>query len=375
MKTPHRIIRFILPALCLTFGLASTKAHADVMWQHKGKVSIAGEELVSFNMYNAWSGDNHKTTIKFDASKVAAMAGARAAGKPSRFEVSLVQRLGDDRLLAYSPQAKAYLDEPYSTLKPRLRFNLWEGIDEELANEETIPELTPAQRQRLGKELRASLSLITKRISRNYFRALPQKRTIQGMEAQGYRFTTKFNIGTQPNKQEWISISSELWTVPAGDSDSEITSFVTRANALYKAGGPPTVSMWTNEMFPVLWEAAPKEFHAYFEKLAGSKEAENFGFTGTPVQFFITASPPPAQQLAAGSLRFSMELTKHTTSPVGTAMFEAPAGYRRQQLEPMLQLLRNMQRQAQSTFNEVMDGDLSPLQGIGGPTPIQKGIY
>jgi hypothetical protein len=375
MKISHRIIPSVLPLLCLTFGLASSKATADVLWQHDGKVSLAGEQLMSFKMYNAWSGDNHKSTIKLDASKIAGMAGARAAGKPTQFEVSLIQRLGDDRILVSSPDAKTYIDEPYSTLKSRLRFNLWEGIDEELAKEETIPELTPAQRQRLGKELRASASLITKRITRNYFRALPQKRTIQGLETRGYRYTTKFNIATQPRQQEWISISSELWMAPTADNDSEITSFVTRANALHKASGPATVSMWSNEMFPVLWEAAPKEFHTYFGKLAGNIESENFGFVGTPVQFFVTVSPPPAQKLAVGDLRFSLELTKRATSPLGTAMFEAPAGYRHQKIEPMLQMLKNMQREALATFSEAMDGDFGGFMGMGGPTAIDPRTF
>lgn len=361
MKLQKRSLHGALLASVALLGAVSGTAKADVLWQHNGTVSVGGEKLGSFQMFNAWSADKHKTTVNFDATPLVQF-GASGAGM-AKGTVALIERLDDDKLIAYSPQIPSYIEEPYSTLKPRLRFNLWEGIDDELAkdseNAAEIPQLTKAQRQRLGREMRASMSLLTRSISRVYFRALPNKRTINGLESQGYRFTSMVNVGTG-GRQEWVRASAELWMAAPVDGDSEIAAFTKRANDLKKASGPLTVSMWSNETLPILWEAMPPELHSFVEALIGRVENEDFGFIGTPVQFFVTLSPPPAQKMMIGDVRFALELKKREVAPLRIGTFEVPEGFKRQPIEPALQIMRNAQKQSVRIFEQIMKGQFGP---------------
>lgn len=343
---------------------------------------MGGTPVVSFDFRNQWSGDNHRTSLSIDASKFTSTFGAPPK-TPARAQLAAIERLGDDRLILSSSSftegtnvrtatglPNTYIDEPYSTLRGRLRFNLFEGLDPQLAGE-LPPELTPAQRQRLGRELRAALQPLTRRLSRQYFRALPNTRIINGLKCRGYRYTTLSNsaafgraMGTGSNAQ-WTRANAEWWLADEQPGDSEIRAFTTRANALKTAGGPVTVSMWLNEYLPVLWQAAPEETHAALASLIGNSTDSNFGFRGTPVQMFATVSLPPLQQLAVGDVRFALELKNRHQLPVDESVFQAPTGAKRQEIEPFLQITRNALKQARTQMESAMDGAM----GSSAPAP------
>ena len=348
-------------------ALAST-AHADVSWRHTGRVTVGGTPVVNFDFRNQWSGDRHRATLSVDAAKGAATFGM-PTGNASKAEVSIIERLNDDRLLLVFPDIKAnttttsFVDEPYSTLRKRLRFDFFEGAADKELSTELPPELTPAQRQRLGRELRAVLEPFSRKTSRQYFRALPQIRTINGVKSRGYRYTSAFNTATftraagmtGKGQDTWMRATAEWWLAEEQPGDSEIRAFTTRANNLKTEGGPATVSMWLNEYLPVLWEASPREAHAALASLVGEMGTPGFGFRGTPVQFFATITPPPVQAFAVGDVRFALELKNNHQTPIDEAVFQAPAGAKRQPIEPFLQMTRNAIRQNRAKMEGLMD--------------------
>ena len=359
---------FLLGATLLS-GLA---ARADVSWQHAGSISANGQTLATFTFGNSWSGANHRALIKYDATKMAdmgaMMGGPMATDSMAKGQFSLIERLDDDRLLVAVPAADSYIDEPYSTLKARLRLNIWEGIDPSLSKGE-IPELTAVQRERLGHELRASLSPLTRRLTRIYFRALPNRRVIAGLNCRGYRYTTLVNTSGSKTGNGWSRFAAEWWLADALPGDQEIIDFTQRANTI-KAQGPLTQSMWANEYFPVLWQAAPPEVHRALESMIGYEGAQNYGFQGTPTQFVVTGTIPTAKGKAKPStFRFALDLKARNQNAVAPANFAAPANLKRQPIEPFLQLVKNGMRELRAQAEKSLNEEFGKPQPAGPALP------
>ena len=358
---------FLLCAALLT-GAA---ARADVSWQHTGRVSVgtgaSAETLATFDFGNNWSGANHRAVLKYDATRMAddsaMMGGPMANDKMARGELTLIERLDDDRLVFAVPGAESYIDEPYSTLKSRLRLNIWEGLDPTLGNEE-IPELTAEQRSRLGREVRASLSPFTRRLTRIFYRELPGRRTIKGLECRGYRFTILVNTSGKAKGADWARTNAEWWLADKLPGDQEILDFTQRANGI-KAQGPLTQSMWANEYFPVLWEIMPPEVHRALRSMIGYEGNSDYGFQGTPVQFFVTVqAPKKPSRMTRGdeTIRFALELQNRSTSGVAPAVFDAPTGLKRQPIEPFLQLIKNAVNEGREEIEKSLDKEFGPRQ-------------
>lgn len=335
-------------------------AHADIAWQHVGRVTVGGKQVATFDFRNYWSGDNHRAQLSFDATTAARAMGAPPTA-PVKGEAISIERLGDDRLIVAVPELKMHMDEPYKSLKSRVRFNLWEGLDPKLAKEPIPPELTPEQRQRLGREIRAALSPVYSQISKVYFRALPKTRVIDGLTCRGYRYTTLTNVGS-PKEPQWVRGAAEWWLANREPGDQSIIDFTTKVNEMKKEAGPPTVSMWFNELAPIMWETSPEESHAALASLIGKPGEPDYGFRGTPMQFFVTLTPPPAAQLMAGDVRVAITLKTRGLGPITADKFEPPVGSKQQKLEPVLQMARNAIKQAQAKMKSVikdgMNGNL-----------------
>lgn len=360
--------RFLLVAATLLTG---TIAQADVSWQHTGRISMGtgakAETLATFDFNNQWSGANHRTFLQYDATALA--DGAMMKGAPmtddrmSQGELTFIERLDDDRLIVAIPNAESYIDEPYSTLKARLRFNIWEGLDPTLATEE-VPELTPEQRARLGHEVRAALSPFARRLTRVFYRELPNRRTIKGLECRGYRFSMLANVSGKAKGAQWARMNAEWWLADTLPGDQEILNFTQRANAI-KAQGPLTQSMWANEYFPVLWEVAPPELHSALRSLIGYEGNANYGFQGTPAQFFVTVHAPQKPGAATKgneAIRFALELQNRSADGVSPALFDAPTNLKKQPIEPFLQLVKNAVKQGRQEIEKKFDEEFGPKQ-------------
>ena len=365
LKTPL----FLLGATLLT----ALAARADVSWQHTGSVSVDGRKMVTFDFNNSWSGANHRALLKYDATAMAdvsaMMGGPMMTDQMAKGQLSLIERLDDDRLVVAVPSANTYIDEPYSTLKERLRLNIWEGLDASLGKGE-IPELTSEQRERLGDELRASLSPFTRRLTRTYFRALPEKRVIKGLNCRGYRYTTLVNTSGNKSGNNWSRFTAEWWLAEVLPGDQEIVDFTQRANKVKAEGGPLSQSMWANEYFPVLWQVAPPELHRALGTLVGYEGADNYGFRGTPAQFFLTGSIPPTKgQGKTNTFRVALELQARHQNAVVPATFAAPTGLKRQPIEPFLQLVKNGVKELRANVEQSLDAEFGPKQPVGPPMP------
>ena len=365
---------FLLVVATLVGGVVAMNAgtaRADVSWQHSGRVSMgsgaSAQTLATFDFNNQWSGANHRAFLKYDAMSMVDDAMSMGAPMPgdklSKNELTVIERLDDDRLIIAVPAAQSYVDEPYSTLKERLRFNIWEGLDPTLGTGE-IPTLTTEQRERLGHEIRASFSPFTQRLTRVFFRELPNRRTIKGMECKGYRFSYLINTsGTA--KGEWARMNAEWWLADTLPGDQEIVDFTQRANKIKTDGGPLTQSMWANEYFPVLWQVAPTELHQALRSLVGYEGNANYGFQGTPAQFFVTIQAPKKPSAMSNSdetIRFALELKDRSTTGVAPAIFNAPTGLKKQPIEPALQLMKNYINQQRAEMEKSLDKEFGPKQ-------------
>ena len=361
-----------LVAGALLMGATMGTARADVSWQHNGRISVtaAGQSqtLATFDFDNSWSGGNHRALLKYDATMMA--DNAMSMGAPmmgdgmAKGELNFIERLDDDRLIVAVPGAESYVDEPYSTLKSRMRLNIWEGLDPTLGNEE-IPELTTEQRERLGHEVRATLSPFTRRLTRIFYRELPNRRTIKGLNCKGYRFTMLVNTSGTAKGADWASMKAEWWLADNLPGDQEIVDFTQRANKIKADDGPTTKSMWLNEYFPVLWEVAPPELHRALQSAIGYEGNSDYGFKGTPAQFFVTVQAPkkPSKMSKGGeAIRFALEIKDRSTTGVTPAIFSAPAGLKKQPIEPFLQLMKNALKQGHDSIEKSLDEEFGPQQ-------------
>jgi len=345
----------------LALSCVGGAARADVTWEHSATVSAGNIPLVSFQLRNDWSGKNHRARLSFDASSIAGAMGGTGS-QPARGTLDVIERLGDDRLVfalrnPTNTGVTHYVDEPYSTLQSRLRINFFEALDPEFAAKaEPVPSLTDEQRRRLGQELRAYTKPFQDAYSRQYFRALPETRTIQGLTCQGYRYTSLTKIPGElgAGKQTWFRMASEFWIAKDQPGDDEIASFTTQANAL--KSGPQSVSMWINEAFPILAEAMPEEQQSFIAAFIGRKGEPNYGFQGTPVEFSVTLSPPAEMGMATGDIRFHAQLVHHSNDPIPARAFESPTTGTRVEIQPFLDLVKNGLKQGRQMIQQGLGG-------------------
>lgn len=343
----------VLAASALMLALSGAPARADVTWNHVGSVKLGNSPLVSFSLQNQWSGEKHRAFLSVDATK-AMKTMAPSNSQLVRGDVQIIERLDDDHLILSSSASKNYIDEPYKSLKGRLRLNFWEALGSNLSAD-NIPELTPEQRRRFGQEIRALWSPFTKSISRTYFRPIPETRTIGGLSSRGYRYTSMFNASLEKNSPQWVRVTAEWWLADGQAGDEEIRAFTQSANQIKTEGGGATASMWANEYAPILWQAAPEEAHQALASLIGETNSPNYGFKGTPVQFYLTITPPPSAQMSmGGDIRFALELKNRSTSGVSPAVFEAPGGSQRIEIEPFLGVARNFIKMGRGQLEQLM---------------------
>lgn len=345
----------------------SSLSRADVTWEHTARVSMGNSKpLVTINLRNDWSGDNHRARFAFDASSVASAFGGIPSGGPApRATVDVIERLGDDRLIfalrnADNTAVTNYVEEPYTTLQERLRINFFEALDPAFAaNADPVPQLTDEQRRRLGQELRAYTKPFAQAFSRQYFRALPGSRTVNGLESHGFRYTSMVRIpdSAGAGSGQWTRMTSEFWMASGQDGDDEIAGFTTRANGL--KSGAPTVSMWINEALPIIAESMPEESQSFVAALIGRKGEANYGFRGTPTQFSVTLSlPPAAQMMTGGDIRFQADLTRRSTDPIPARAFASPTQGTQTKIEPFLQIMRNAIKQGRDQIRQGLGGML-----------------
>ena len=291
---------------------------------------------------------------------------SRLTGKVAYHHGTLgfVQNLDDDKLTAYSSEAGdhgEYFVENRKALLKRLRFDPWKKLAPELS-EEQVPTLTPAQRKRLGREVRATLRPLLKTVIKTYFRPIKESRTFtvagEKIEARGYRMTVLLNAGGYSGEEEWVRTSLEWWLAPEMKGDGVARSFLGKMIRDYRELGGPTTSMWMNETLPLMWASMPQAFHASLATLLpqaaedAAKGSTPFAVGGTPIYVALTMKQSKPQYgrcpecgdyhipLQGGekweSIRLELQLQNRSTRSLAPAVFIAPPEYKKESLEPFL---------------------------------------
>lgn len=322
------------------FGMAS--ARADVAWQHNISVQVPGQKVpASAVLQLAWKGDGQQ-----QRSRLAWYGGAMSsqfAGMNPQFasyatgHATLVTRLNDDRVLAFSSVEKTAIEAPRGSWLGASRLNPWqkgEFADAQLANQD-VPQLTLEQRRRLGRELRAVARPFSRRVQKTYFRALPGTVTIKGLTGRGYRFTSL----TIQNKQPIARFVMEWYLADEQPGDEAIRTFTKASRAMYSdPKGYPTASIWINELLPVLYQTLPDEVQRTIETFSPPQDSSRAGFGGTPLQISLSVYDSSRALFsnpgADSAVRINIVLSSRSTSTLPERVFAIPAGYTRKVVTP-----------------------------------------
>lgn len=368
-------------------------------WEHTltTRSSQSKHALAKLKIYNNWASGKHRLLVKYN---VAGLGGsndmmaqyygaafsmpsfdpARTVAKLSYHNgaLGLVQNLEADKIIAYSSDAGEhgeYFSEKRKALMERLRFDPWKKLAPELSKAE-VPKLTGEQRERLGREVRALTRPMLKSVLKTYFRALPQRRVFtagtEKIEARGYRMTMLLNAGGYFSDAQWMRVACEWWLAAPAPGDAPAIKFFGQALAGYRELGGPTTSMWLNESLPLMWTSMPQEFHQAMNTLVPDALAEMDGSTpvtigGTPVYAAATVIEqkpkmtrcpdcgqmhvPVPGQFTTQSLRVEMKLQSRNARPLAARVFEAPADYKKESLEPILKEWDQTTEMMQSAFD------------------------
>lgn len=348
-------------------ALGAKTARADVTWEHIGTLQSSfkpAQPLMQVKMYNTWTTQRHRLLLNYAfAPSVAKRAGQMERGMPSMPKIPMlqsqklqslmpsdvappklfgsvgfIQRLDDDRVLAYESQTKMMVSEKRLALMQRLRFNPWKKLAPELANE-AAPQLTNEQRTRLQAELGALTSPIRKRISKVYFRQLPGTRTYGTQIGNGYRLTQLVNAGGIKKNQSWMRIVTEWWIAPESANDADITAFHAQTQRDRKALGGVTNSMWINEYIALSAIPTDPILRAAWSSLQIPADAPAGAFRGTPLLLTSKITLPPLQRAQMGDILFTLRLAKRNEDTLANTVFEAPKGYKTQDIQPALKKL------------------------------------
>jgi hypothetical protein len=369
-------------------------------WEHAltTRSSKSRHALAKAKIYNNWTNGKHRLLVKYNLAGLggsddlfARYYGAsfsmpsfdpsRAARKLAYHNgaLGIVQNLEADKLIAYSSDAGEhgeYFSENRKALMKRLRFDPWKKIAPELSKDE-VPRLTPAQRTRLGREVRALMRPMLKDVMKTYFRALPRARVFgvgtEKIEARGYRLTMLLNAGGYYEDEQWMRVSTEWWLAAPTPGDAVAVKFFGQALADYRELGGPTTSMWMNESLPVMWSSMPQEFHLALNTVLPDALAALDGSTpgfkmgGTPVYAAATVLEkkpkmkkcpdcgqmhvPIPGQFTSDSLRVEMKLQERHHRTLAPRVFDAPAEYDKESLEPVLKQWDEAQKAMQGAFD------------------------
>ena len=349
-------------------SLSVQSARADVMWEHIGTLQTSmkpRQPLMQVKMYSTWTAQRHRLLLNYAfAPSVANRAGQMERGMPSLpmfapmssssmssmvpmvpmgsvkpfGSVAFVDRLDDDRVLAYESQSRLMISEPRRALMKRLRLNPWKKLAPELANV-APPTLSDVQRERLVAETGALVAPIRKYFSKTYFRTLPGTKTFYGLTGQGYRLTQLVNFGGVRRNQSWARITTEWYTAPEDATDSDISTFNAQKQRERKAMGGLTNSMWINEYFALA--AIPNDpiLRAAYNTLRVPADAPEGAFRGTPLLATVKVTLPPLQRAQYGDILFTLRLSARNNNTLGNTVFEAPSGYTKYDIQPALKKL------------------------------------
>ena len=338
--------------------LSAKAASADTTWEHIGTVQTSmmpQKPLMRIKMYNTWTPQRHRLLLNYAFSpSVAETMGRGTMGRrmpmltslmpadvaePRSFgSIGFVQRMDDDRVLAYESQTRMMISEPRMALMKRLRFNPWKKLAPELANE-APPELTNEQRTRLKAEIGAVTAPIRKRMAKIYFRALPGTRTYGTLIGKGYRLTQLLNVGGMRKNQSWMRVTTEWWIAPQDGSDTDIASFQAQMQRDRKALGGLTNSMWLNEY--IVLSAIPSDptLRAAWSSLQLPADAPEGAFRGTPLLVTSKVTLPPLQRAQMGDILLTLRLASRNQDTLANSVFQAPSGYKKFDIQPGLKKL------------------------------------
>jgi hypothetical protein len=368
-------------------------------WEHTltTRTSRSKYPVAKFKIYNNWTPSQHRFLVKYNVLGLGSQANmlsqrygstfsmpdfdpARLLGQAASYHhgtLGIVERLNDDKLIAYSSEAGAYFIEPRKALFKRVRLDPWKKLAPELSKEDP-PAFTPQQRRRLGREVRSVVRPILKDVFRSYFRAIPESRTFdvagEKIEARGYRMAMLFNAGSRYEGEKWVRMNAEWWLAPSTPGDEVLQTYGTRYISDLNELHGFTTSMWINEMLPVLWEMMPQAMHqavATFMPTGlplGVTGDSAFRITGAPVYAALTLAPPPTQRYArcpkcgemhvaipgqtvSNTVRVEAQLNRRDTRTLDKQIFAAPPEYKKESLQPILKEWDEGMEMLQSLFD------------------------
>jgi hypothetical protein len=265
----------------------------------------------------------------------------------------LVQRIDDDRLVAYESQSGSYFSQGRRGLFERLRFDPWKTMSPELARQ-TPPTLTPQQRARLIEEIRTLMQPLQRKVQRIYFRPLTEERSFNGIPGRGYRLTQMVNVGGMSSGQaQWLRVNFEWWVGQLAGDDVVMQQFSEAAQENLRGVAWPTTSMWINEALALSRYPADPEWRAALRTFAPSGATPENALTSgslataalsprigaTPLYMAATVVMPPLQRSQMGDVRLEIYLTQRSTDALKETVFAAPTGYKEVKLELMLKEL------------------------------------
>ena len=358
--------RRVVSALFVVAAMAASarSAQADVTWEHIGtlQTSAIPKPLFRIKMYNTWTPQRHRLLLNYAfAPSLAGRAGAMGnmpgfpsmpmlqslqsmAPKPagsgitSYGSIGFVQRLDDDRVLAYESQSKTLISERRLALIRRLRFNPWKKLAPELANQ-NAPALSDEQRTRLKAEIGALTAPIRKSFSKTYFRALPGTRTYGSLIGRGYRLTQLVNAGGRRRNAMWVRTTTEWWIAPQTESDDSIRTFQAQTKNQRREIGGFTNSMWLNEYIALAAIPSDPILRAAYNTFRVPADAPEDAFVGTPLLLTTKVTLPPLQRAQFGDILFTLRLASRNTDALANTVFSAPGGYKTYDIQPGLKKL------------------------------------
>ena len=322
-----------------TAFLATTLSHsarADLLWEHTAsfRTSLSPKSLAQVKMYNTWTPTRHRLLLKYSASPQSTR-GMGGVPFSTSGQLGVVQRLDDDRVLAYESQTKQFISQPRLKLLQRLRLNPWKTLAPKLANQNP-PELSPEQRERLVDEVGALTQPFYRNIIKTYFRELPQTRTFNGVEGRGYRLTQLINEGGSKKNQSWMRVTVEYYLSSQLAGDSAAEQFNAQVKEDRRRIGPWTNSMWLNEMIALSQIPTDPNLRRAYALLQVPANAPAGAFVGTPLYLSARVTPPALQRAQTGDFLMELKLTQRATTPLSNTVFDAPTGYKSYDIEPAL---------------------------------------
>lgn len=371
-------------------GIVGDVAHADLTWEHTGSVRFSSmkQPLMKFKSFTNMTSQRSRVLFKYDVSNALGAlpegmappmpggfpgapmgtsmpmetAAARKAAKapilgqmqamdempmnPLQGSVTFVQRFDDGQFLGFTSFTKQYVGEPIKDMIEKTRFDPWKKLAPKLSKEEP-PSFSPEQRARLGAEVRALIWPFLKSNIKTYFRTLPEKRTFNGIDGQGYRFTAMFN--TEPpfsGKENWMRMAAEWWIADYQAGDETVGLLREAAAKTVGRERKGSTSIWMNEMPWVMWEMMPEEIHqaAYtlMPRPDAAVESTEFRRANMPLYMAFTMAPPATMKAKTGDLRMEMKLTRRSLETLPDRVWQVPADYKRVPLDDIMKQFEKM---------------------------------